>query len=130
MPIWTLESRWFDVAAFAMLAVVLTVIFGRFEEYKPAWRRLAKLAFLLLLLLGLIEVAGRAWAYAVLSVLFVTGGAFHFTLLARAGINGFTGEPRDRFDALLRDVKANGEARTFWKLARSLRPAPNGRPKP
>ena len=117
---WTLESRWFDVAAFAMLSVVLTVIFGRFEEHKPAWRRLAKLAVLLLLLLGTIELAGRAWAYAVLSVLFVAGGAFHFTVLSRAGVNGWTGEPREKFEALLREVEAEGEAATFLRIARGF----------
>ena len=37
---WTLDSRWFDVAAFSTLCAVLTVLFGRFEQHKPAWRRL------------------------------------------------------------------------------------------
>ena len=127
---WTLDTRWFDVAVFSALSAVLTVIFGRFEEYKPAWRRLAKLALLLLLLLGMIELAGRVWAYLVLSVLFVAGGAFHFTLLSRAGINGWTGEPREKFDALLREVRANGEAPTLWKLAVGRRSSTHGRPGP
>ena len=51
---WTLDSRWFDVAAFSTLWAVLTVVFGRFEQHKPAWRRLAKFAALLTLLLVLI----------------------------------------------------------------------------
>ncbi len=42
-----LDSRWFDVAAFSTLWAVLTVVFGRFEQHKPAWRRLAKFAALL-----------------------------------------------------------------------------------
>lgn len=118
---WTLDSRWFDVAIFSTLSVVLTVIFGRFEEHKAAWRRLAKLALLLALLLALIDVAGRAWAYGILGLLFAAGGSFHFFVLSRAGINGFTGEPREKFEALLRDVAAHGELRTLISLARPRR---------
>lgn len=115
---WTLESRWFDVAIFSALSAVLTVIFGRFEEHKPAWRRIAKLALLLTLLLVLIETAGRAWAYGVLGLLLAAGGTFHFLVLSRAGINGFTGEPRDKFEALRREVVAHGEVTTLVRLVR------------
>jgi hypothetical protein len=34
---------------------VLVITFGRFEQHKPVWRRLAKFALLLTLLLVLIE---------------------------------------------------------------------------
>lgn len=118
---WTLESRWFDVAVFSALSAVLTVIFGRFEEHKPAWRRIAKLAVLLTLLLVLIETVGRAWAYAVLGLLMAAGGTFHFLVLSRAGINGFTGEPREKSEALLREIAAHGELKTLIDLARPRR---------
>ena len=118
---WTLESRWFDVAAFATLSAVLTVIFGRFEEHKAAWRRIAKLALLLTLLLVLIETVGRAWAYGVLGLLMAAGGTFHFLVLSRAGINGFTGEPREKSEALLREIAAHGEFRTLIALVRPRR---------
>jgi hypothetical protein len=119
--VWTLESRWFDVAVFSALSAVLTVIFGRFEEHKPAWRRIAKLALLLTLLLVLIETVGRAWAYAVLGLLMAAGGTFHFLVLSRAGINGLTGEPRERFEALRREIAAHGELKTLIGLARPRR---------
>jgi hypothetical protein len=48
---WSTDSRWFDVAAFSTLWVVLGVLFGKFEQHKPAWRRLSKKAALLILLL-------------------------------------------------------------------------------
>src|SRR5687768_11607890 len=34
---WSTDSRWFDVAAFSTLWVVLGVLFGKFEQHKPAW---------------------------------------------------------------------------------------------
>ncbi len=119
---WSTDSRWFDVAAFTTLWVVLTVVFGHFAQHKPAWRRLSKWAVLLLLLLVLVETAGRLVAYGVLGGLLMAGASFHFLVLSRLGINGWTGEPRDRFEALLREGEIRGEARTILRLARDLLP--------
>jgi hypothetical protein len=116
-----LDSRWFDVAAFSTLWVVLLAVFGHFASQKPAWRRVLKFAVLLALLLALIESAGRVWAYAALGLLLAAGGTVHFTVLAKRGINGWTGEPREKLDALLRDVEREGEIRMLWRLARPRR---------
>jgi hypothetical protein len=117
---WTIDSRWFDVAAFSTLWAGLVIVFGHFEQHKPAWRRLLKFALLLMLLLLLVETLGRPWAYAVLGLLLATGTAFHFTVLSTLGINGWTGEPREKFEALLREIALDGEAATFLRLARAL----------
>ena len=119
---WSTDSRWFDIAAFTTLWAVLTVVFGRFAQHKPAWRRLSKWVALLLLLLVLIETAGRLVAYGVLGLLFMTGALLHFVVLSRLGINGWTGEPRDRLEALLREIENQGEKRTVMRLARDQLP--------
>jgi len=119
---WSTDSRWFDIAAFSTLWVVLTVVFGRFEQHKPAWRRLSKWAVFLVLLVVLVETTGRLVAYSVLGLLIMVGTAFHFALLSKLGINGWTGEPRDKFDALVRDLEVHGERRTLVRLARDLLP--------
>jgi hypothetical protein len=119
---WTLDSRWFDVAGFTAMCVVLTIVFDRFERHKPAWRRLAKIAALVGLALILVAGLGRAWAYPIFGLLLLAGTALHFVVLSKLGINGFTGEPRDRFDALLREIAANGERRTLLKVAWEPRP--------
>ena len=41
-----------------------------------------------------------------LALLLVAGASFHFTVLSKLGINGWTGEPRDKFEALLREIDA------------------------
>jgi hypothetical protein len=117
---WSTESHWFDVAAFSTLWVVLTVVFGRFEQHKPAWRRLLKWAALLATLLVLVETAGRLVAYGVFGLLLIAGASFHFAVLSKLGINGWTGEPRDRFEALVREGEIHGETRTLLRLARNL----------
>jgi hypothetical protein len=119
---WSTDSRWFDVAAFSTLWVVLTVVFGRFEQHKPAWRRLSKWAALLVLLLVLADTAGRLVAYGVLVLLLMAGALFHFAVLSKLGINGWTGEPRERFEALVRQIEIHGETRTMLRLARDLLP--------
>ena len=113
-----IDSRWVDVAALTTLLIGLTLVFGRFERHKPAWRRLAKIAVLAGLLLLAIEGLGRAWGYAVLGLLLLSGVALHFTVLSRLGIDGWTGEPRDKFEALLQEIDAHGEARTLLRHAR------------
>ena len=108
------------------MCVVLTMAFGRFERHKPAWKRVAKVAVLVALLFVLIEILGRAWAYTILGLLLTTGTAFHFAALATRGINGWTGEPRDRFEALLLEIQLQGERRTLLRLARDLLPRGRG----
>lgn len=117
---WATNTRWFDVAAFSTLWVVLVLVFGHFEQHKPRWRRLTKFAFLLLLFLVLAETAGRLVAYAVLGLLLIGGASLHFAVLSKRGIDGWTGEPRDRFEALLREIELHGEARMFLRAARDL----------
>jgi hypothetical protein len=70
----------------------------------------------------LVETTGRPVAYGVLGLLIIVGASFHFAVLSRLGINGWTGEPRERFDALVRELETHGETRTTLKLARDLLP--------
>jgi hypothetical protein len=128
---WSTDSRWFDVAVFSTLWAVLVIAFGRFEQHKPVWRRLLKFAVLLALLLLLVSAAGRLVAYGVLGLFLGAGAAIHFTVLSRYGVNGWTAEPRDKFEVLLRDLETEGEARALLRLVRGLprRVSPTERPR-
>ena len=66
--------------------------------------------------------SGRLVAYGVLVLLLMAGALFHFAVLSKLGINGWTGEPRDRFEALVRQIEIHGETRTLLKVARDLLP--------
>ena len=98
---WSIQTPWFDVAAFMSLYATGCILFGHFEQYKPAWRRLLKPVLFVALLMTLTQTLGRSWVYSVLGVLFAAAGSFHFWWLASHGINGWTGEPRDRYAALV-----------------------------
>ncbi len=86
-----------------MMAVLLAlgiVTFRRFEQRTPLWRRLLK-AFTALAMTAVISYFfGRtsviiAFCIAALPVIFI-----HAIRLPRHGINGWTGEPRDKYYAL------------------------------
>ena len=120
---WTVDSRWFDAAVLTTALVALTVAFDRFERHKPAWRRVAKIVALVTLVLVAIEALGRTRGYAVFGLLLLAGMALHFTVLLRLGINGWTGEPREKFEALLREIEVRGEAATLLRIALGFRRA-------
>ena len=94
---WTIDTPWFDVAVFMSLFATGSILFGHFEQHKPAWRRLLKPVIFLAVLIPLAQTVGRSWAYGVLALLFSAAGSYHFWWLSKHGINGWTGEPRDKF---------------------------------
>jgi hypothetical protein len=94
---WTINTPWFDVAVFMSLFATGSILFGHLEQHKPAWRRLLKVAIFVAILISLLETVGRLWAYGVLALLFAAAGTYHFWWLSKHGINGWTGEPRDKF---------------------------------
>jgi hypothetical protein len=98
---WSVQTPWFDVAVFMSLFTTGGILFGHFEQHKPAWRRLLKPVLFVALLITLTQTVGRAWAYGVFGFLLAAAGTFHFSWLSRHGINGWTGEPREKYLALV-----------------------------
>jgi hypothetical protein len=92
---------WMEVAVVAIIFAVGNIVFGHWEEQTPKWRRLLKLVVVLGLTLALSAWLGRAWAFGFLGLLGVFAVIVHaFVLPRRYGINGWTGEPKDKYYAL------------------------------
>ena len=94
---WNLESRWFDVAVVMSVFAVGNILFGHFEQHRPVWRRLGKVAIVLAATLFIATTAGRAWAYGDLAIPLLAAVWIHTVWLPRHGINGWTAEPRDKY---------------------------------
>lgn len=94
-----------DLAAACALYAAGAILFGRFEEHKPRWRRLLKFALVVAAFAGLLVAVGRAWAYAALAAPLLGAAWLHLVWLPRHGINGWTGEPRERYLDLIRSRK-------------------------
>ena len=99
---WGTETRWFDVAVVTSLFAVGNILFGRFMEHQPRWRRLLKLLLVSSLFVGLSALVGRGWALVALAIPLVGAAYAHLVWLPKHGINGWTGEPRDRYLELMR----------------------------
>jgi small-conductance mechanosensitive channel len=91
---------WFEIAVIAIIFAVGNILFGHFEEQTPKWRRLLKMAIVMLVAVSLSAFVGRVWFWAFLAAMLVLVLAIHGWWLPRHGINGWTGEPRDKYYAL------------------------------
>jgi hypothetical protein len=65
---WDTNTLWFDTAVVLGMFAVGSILFGHFEEHKPKWRRLLKVAMVLIVIVSLSATAGRAWAFGVLAL--------------------------------------------------------------
>ena len=80
---------------------VLMVLFGHFEAYRPTWRRLLKVAFLLGGTAGLSTLVGH-WSLLLLGAMMVGGGSYHTWWCRKNDIHPLTAQPRERFERLIK----------------------------
>jgi hypothetical protein len=98
---WRTDTYWFDVAIATTVLMLGHLYFGRFEEHRPRWRRLLKSVLLIAIIVGTTALAGRVWMFAFLGATAVGVLIIHAWWLPRQGVNGWTGEPRDRYYELV-----------------------------
>ena len=94
---WSLDTRWFDVAVVMSIFAFGSLLFGRFEEHKPRLRRVLKVVIVSGVTLVLAQTLGRTMAYTVLAIPLVAAAYAHLVWLPKHGINGWTAEPRDKY---------------------------------
>lgn len=103
---WHTNTLWFDLAVLMSVYTVGTILFGHFEEHRPKWRRLLKVTLSISLMLGLNALFGRAWTFSFFAVvLFLGVVVIHGWWLPKHGINGWTGEPKEKYYALIKARK-------------------------
>lgn len=89
---------WMAVAITAIIFAIGNILFGHFEEKTPKWRRVAKVFLVLGLVAGLSARFGAAWGLFPIALMLVGFVIVHLWWLPhRHGINGLTGEPRDKY---------------------------------
>lgn len=94
---WRTDTMWFDVAVVMSIFAVGTVLFGRFVQHEPRWRRVLKQGVVLAVVLFLEATSGRAWALGVLVLPALAAAYVHLRWLPKHGINGWTAEPYDEY---------------------------------
>jgi hypothetical protein len=98
---WSTETLWFETAVVLGIFAIGNILFGHFEEHRPKWRRLLKVAIFLTLVLTLSATAGRVWAFGMLALPLLGAAYVHLRWLPKHGINGWTAEPRERYHELV-----------------------------
>lgn len=99
---WSTETVWFDLAVVLGIFAFGNVLFGHFEEHKPKLRRVLKV-LLFSLGIALLSMYGLRWvAFSILGLFGLAAVYVHGFWLPKHGINGLTGEPRDRYYDLLK----------------------------
>jgi hypothetical protein len=98
---WRLDTPWFTVALVMTIFAVGGVIFGRFEQHKPRWRRVLKQVLVLAVFVLADRLGGRSWVYGLLGVFALAAVVVHAWWLPKHGISGWTAEPYDRYLALI-----------------------------
>ena len=91
---------WFEVAVICGLTAVGTILMGHWEEQTPKWRRVGKLVVACALSVLISATAGRGWFFVFLGTGLTAVVVIHVWLLPAKGINGWTGEPREKYYAL------------------------------
>ena len=98
---WNTQTPWFDVTVVMSIFAIGNILFGHFEEHKPKWQRLLKVA-LVLGATATLSGAGLRWAaYCFLGTLAGIAAYIHIGYLPRHGINGWTGEPKAKYRQLV-----------------------------
>lgn len=94
---WQTDSLWFEVAVVSTTIALGHIFLGHFEERTPSIRKFYKYLLSLLVVVGISILFGRTVAFSVYAALFIPVLYIHLVLLPKKGINGWTGEPKEKY---------------------------------
>jgi len=93
----TPDTIWFEIAIVSAIYAVGNILFGHFEEQTPKVRRVGKYILTLIIIIGLSTYFGRTIAMVTLVLFFLPAIYIHGISLPKKGINGWTGEPKEKY---------------------------------
>ena len=88
---------WVEIAIISTLVVVGSILFGHFEEMTPKWKRLLKFGIYTTVFCLISYYFGRKWFYISLGIASLFPLIVHVWWLPKKGINGWTGEPKEKY---------------------------------
>jgi hypothetical protein len=94
---WGPTNYWFDFSIFFGCYLLGAICFGRFEDWKPRWRRVLKAVIATAVFWAMLQFGGRELAWGTMGVLLLAVTYIHAVWLPKHGINGWTAEPREKY---------------------------------
>ncbi len=98
---WSTNTLWFDFSIVMATFAFGNIYFGHFEEHKPKWKRALKVVVFSTVLVCISIIFGRFWFFSLLGLLVLIVVYIHAWWLPNNGVNGFTGEPREKYYELI-----------------------------
>lgn len=94
------DTIWFDITLILFVFAIGNIFFGHFEARTPKRKRVSKVLFFSVLAAGLSAAFGHSAVFALLGFTAVIFVVVHAWYLPKHGINGLTGEPKEKYYAL------------------------------
>ena len=95
---WTTESLWFEIAIVSIIYALGNILMGHFEEQTPKIRRVGKYVLTLFIICAISVFFNRTVAMIFLASWIIPALYIHaYYLPKKKGINGWTGEPKDKY---------------------------------
>lgn len=88
---------WFEIAITAIIFLIGHILFGHFEEKTPRWRKFLKVAIAVVLFPSIAYFFGSFWFWIAFVIALIPPLIIHLWWLPKHGINGWTGEPKDKY---------------------------------
>jgi hypothetical protein len=98
---WSTNTPWFEVAVMTTFLAAGNILFGHFEEHKAKWRRLLKVALFVGMTAACSSLGWHWVVWALIGAAIVGAGYLHLRWLPSHGINGWTGEPKEKYYELI-----------------------------
>ena len=98
---WSTDTIWFDICLITGMTAYGSIFFGHFELHTPKWRRALKLSFFIGVVITITTAFGREWTYGFIGLMLLLVLIVHAFILPSKGINGWTGEPKERYYELI-----------------------------
>lgn len=94
---WNTDTIWFDISLITSMFAFGHIYFGHFELHTPKWRKALKIVLFTGIAIAITSTVGRVWLFGFLGVMTLFVIIVHAFVLPAKGINGWTGEPREKY---------------------------------
>lgn len=94
---WSTNTIWFDICLITSIFAFGHIFFGHFELHTAKWRKVLKIVLFVCIAVTITSTLGRPWTLGFLGIMALLVVIVHGFVLPSKGINGWTGEPKEKY---------------------------------
>jgi uncharacterized protein involved in cysteine biosynthesis len=96
----SINTLWSEIALVTLIFLIGNIFLGHFDPHLPPWRKFLKYLVALVVVLCISIFFGQLFALVAMGLTLIPVIVLHGYLLPKKGINGWTGEPREKYEEL------------------------------